>query len=60
MANGERIYKFGDEEITAPADMTVEEVRNTWASVHPVLENADVVEQSDGSIQFVQRAGTKG
>lgn len=60
MENPERIYRFGDDEITAPADMSVEEVRNTWAQVYPALENADIVEQADGTIQFVQRAGTKG
>jgi hypothetical protein len=60
MANGKRIiYRFCDDEITAPANMTVEEVRNTWASIHPVLENADVVERSDGSIRFIYDFGGK-
>lgn len=60
MATGERIFRFGDEEITAPAEMSAEEVRSTWATFHPALENSDIVEEDDGSITFRQRGGTKG
>ena len=57
---GTRIFRFGDEEIDAPSDMSPEEVRNTWAQVHPALENADTVENDDGSVTFRQRGGSKG
>lgn len=60
MATGERIYRFGDEEITAPTDLSAEEVRSTWASVHPALENSEIVEGEDGSVTFRQVGGTKG
>ena len=55
-----RIYRFGDEEIEAPAELSPEDVRSTWAQVHPALENADVLEEEDGSVTFRQRGGTKG
>lgn len=60
MATGERVYRFGDEEITAPTDMSPEEVRSVWAGVHPALENAEIVEEEDGSVSFRQRGGSKG
>lgn len=60
MATGERIYRFGDEEITAPTDMSAEEVRSVWSGVHPALENAEIVENEDGSVTFRQRGGSKG
>jgi len=61
MDTGERIYRFGDDEITAPVDMSAEEVRSVWASAgHPALENAEIVENDDGSVTFHLRGGTKG
>jgi PRTRC genetic system protein C len=60
MANGTRVYRFGGEKVEAPASMTIEEVRQVWASVFPGVENASVEEQEDGSVDFVTRAGTKG
>lgn len=56
-----RKYWFGDLEIDAPADMPAEEVRSVWASTgHPALENAEIVENDDGSVSFHLRGGTKG
>jgi len=60
MADGTRTYRFGGETVEAPASMTVEEVRQVWASVFPCIENASAEEREDGSVDFVTRAGTKG
>lgn len=56
----ERTYVFGEETITAPIDMTPEQVKSVWMNVHPQLENADIVENDDGSVSFNVHAGTKG
>lgn len=56
----ERTYRFGDETITAPEDLSADEVRTVWESVHPALANAEVQEEEDGSVTFRVRAGTKG
>jgi len=55
-----RTYRFGGEEIEAPASLTPEAVRQAWAEVFPGLENAVAEEQEDGSVNFMVRAGTKG
>ena len=56
----ERTYKFGDETITAPEDLSVEQVRGIWERVHPQLANAEFAEEEDGSVRFSVSAGTKG
>ena len=56
----EKTYHFGDETITASADLSVDQVRQAWEVVFPSLANAQAVELSDGSIRFETRAGTKG
>ena len=56
----EKTYRFGDEVITAPADLSVTQVREIWEAVHPSLANATAVEMEDGSVSFQVRAGTKG
>jgi hypothetical protein len=54
------IYRFGDDEIEAPASMSIDEVRETWAQSHPAIEDAEEVVDEDGTVTFVQRGGTKG
>jgi len=54
------IYRFMDEEIKAPADMSVDEVRAVWEDCHAAIANAEVVENPDGSYTFALRAGSKG
>lgn len=56
----EKTYRFGDETITANADLSVDAVRQAWEAVHPSLANAQAVELGDGSVRFEVRAGTKG
>lgn len=60
MDTNTRTYRFGGEEVEAPASMEPESVRQAWADVFPGLENASIEEQEDGSVNFVVRAGTKG
>jgi phage terminase small subunit len=60
MAEGVRTYRFGDETIDAPSNLTPEEVRDAWKEVHPGLENAEIVTMSDDSVEFHVRAGSKG
>lgn len=61
MANeGTRLYRFGDDSIDAPADMNIQEVREIWSEVHSGLENAEAIENDDGSVTFRQRGGSKG
>jgi hypothetical protein len=55
-----RKYRFGTEEIEAPAELTTDQVRAIWAEVLPGVENAEIEEVSDGSVNFTVRAGTKG
>lgn len=57
---GTRIYRFGDDTIDAPADMSPEEVREVWSEVHAGLQNAEMIENDDGSVTFRQRGGSKG
>lgn len=56
----EKIYRFGDEEISVDADMNVDQVRQIWSGVHPSLANAEATMLEDGSVRFDVRAGTKG
>lgn len=56
----EKTYRFGDESITAPEDLTVDQVREIWQAVHPSLANAAAVQMEDGSVKFEVRAGSKG
>lgn len=56
----ERTYRFGEEVITAPEDLTIDQVRQVWEAVHPSLANAEAVQLEDGSVNFQVRAGTKG
>jgi PRTRC genetic system protein C len=56
----ERTFRFGDEVITAPVDLSPDEVRSVWEAVHPALANAEIQEEEDGSVSFRVRAGTKG
>ncbi len=60
MADEFKIYRFMDEEIKAPADMSIEEVKGVWEDCHASIANAEAVENPDGSITFAVRAGTKG
>ncbi len=60
MANETKTYRFGDEEITVDAALTVEQVRDIWAAVHPALVNAEVLNEEDGSHTFLVRGGSKG
>ncbi|MFA5048334.1 MAG: hypothetical protein WC516_04925 [Patescibacteria group bacterium] len=56
----ERTYRFGEEVITAPEDLSIDQVRQVWEAVHPSLANAEAVQLEDGSVNFQVRAGTKG
>jgi len=55
-----RKYRFNDEEIEAPADISPENVRTAWKKVHPALENAQILTLEDGTMEFRVEAGTKG
>lgn len=55
-----RKYRFNDEEIEAPAEISPENVRAAWKKVHPALENAEILTAADGTIEFRVEAGTKG
>jgi hypothetical protein len=55
----EKTYRFGDDEITAPEEMSVDTVRKIWEDVHPSLANAEFREV-DGAVVFEVKAGTKG
>lgn len=52
-------YRFGDDTIEAPSDLSAEEVRQAWKEVHPALENAEVI-MADGIYEFHTHAGSKG
>lgn len=60
MSENIKKYRFGDEEIDAPADLSVEDVREAWMEVHPALGNADILTAQDGTTEFVVRGGSKG
>jgi PRTRC genetic system protein C len=61
MSNSEtRTYRYAGTPVTAPASLSPEEVRQAWSDVFPGLENAEIEEAEDGSVDFVVRAGTKG
>jgi hypothetical protein len=55
-----RTYRFGTEEIQAPANLEPEQVRQLWADVMPGLENAEIESNEDGSVDFCVRGGDKG
>jgi len=56
----ERTFRFGEEEIQADSDMSIEQVRKIWEGVHPSLANAQYTQAEDGSVTFEVRAGSKG
>ena len=56
----EKTYKFGDDTITAPSDLSAEEVRDVWKNVHPALANAEIFEEEDGVVSFRTVSGSKG
>lgn len=60
MSENIKKYRFGDDEIEAPSDLSAEEVRDAWKEVHPALENAEILTASDGNVEFHVRAGSKG
>lgn len=53
-------YRFAGEEVEAPESMSVEDVRRAWAELLPGIENAIAEVKSDGSVDFIVQAGTKG
>ena len=53
-------YWFESHSIDVEEDLAVEEVRDLWAQMQPAVANADPVENTDGSVTFKVRAGTKG
>ena len=53
-------YRYGEEEIEAPEEMSADEVREAWVRVHPGLANATAVQLEAGVMEFMTRAGTKG
>jgi hypothetical protein len=60
MSEGTVKFRFGDDEIEAAADVSIDDVREAWKEVHPGLENAQAVRMEDGSVEFYTRAGSKG
>ena len=60
MSENVKKYRFGDDVIEAPADLSAEEVRDAWAETYPALANATVMEAADGVYEFHVQAGTKG
>lgn len=56
----QRVYRFGDEEIEVPVNISIEDVRATWSQLHPAIENAEAFQEEDGSVTFIQRSGSKG
>lgn len=55
-----RVYRFGDDDIEAPTEMSVDQVREVWSSCHPALVNAEARTEEDGSVTFVVQGGSKG
>lgn len=60
MDNETRTYRFGTEEVQAPADLSPEQVRELWSDIAPGLENAEIETNDDGSVDFCVRGGDKG
>lgn len=60
MSDSMKKYRYGDEEIEVPADVSVEEVQEAWKEVHPALENATTFIAQDGVTEFHVQAGSKG
>lgn len=54
------VYRFGNEEIEVPSDLSYDDVRKAWTEIFPSLENAIAEKQEDGSVEFKVQAGTKG
>lgn len=55
-----RTYRFGGIVVEAAASLSPEDVKVAWGEVYPGIENAEIQELEDGSVEFVTRAGTKG
>jgi PRTRC genetic system protein C len=55
-----RKYVYNDLEVAMDANYTPEQVRDSWATIYPELKHANIVEKPDGSVEFTERAGTKG
>jgi len=60
MSDTMKKYRFGDDEIEAPSDLSAEEVREAWMEVHPALANAEILTAVDGTVEYHVRAGSKG
>ncbi len=60
MSESIKKYRFGDDVIEAPADLSADDVREAWKEVHPALENAEILTAEDGTVEFHVRAGSKG
>lgn len=55
-----RKYKYGDLEVLIDSSLTPAQVKENWASIYPELQHANIVENADGSVEFTEKAGTKG
>jgi phage terminase small subunit len=60
MSENIKKYRFGDDVIEAPENLSAEDVREAWKEVHPALENAEILTAEDGTVEFHVRAGSKG
>jgi len=62
MSNQEniRIYRYGSLEVKDDSGQPPEEVRKAWSAVYPDLTNAEIIEHTNGVIEFMTRAGSKG
>lgn len=55
-----RKYKYGDLEVMINATLTPTQVRDNWAAIYPELLHANIEFKEDGSVEFTERAATKG
>jgi len=60
MSENIKKYRFGDDVIEVPDNLSEAEVLAAWKEVHPALENAVSQMADDGVVEFHVQAGTKG
>ena len=58
--NHERVYRFGSQEFTFPADLPETEVRRLVGKVFPAAKTAKFIKDDDGSFTIQTIEGVKG
>ncbi|MFA5048333.1 MAG: hypothetical protein WC516_04920 [Patescibacteria group bacterium] len=48
-----KTYRYAGATITAPMNMSNEDVRKIWMEIYPSLVNAKAVERKDGTVEFI-------